>query len=498
MRSLAATAALLPLLLLLQPAAIMGAAPQGRAGGIAATVPIAGEDIRYLATPGTIELKRDDGQVRGSIFYTAYRRTGIDAGEIAARPIAFLFNGGPGSSSAWLHLGAFGPRRLVLGDSGLSIAPAPHRTAANPHSLIDVADLVFIDPIGTGFSRASDLISARSFYSFRGDVRSIAEFIKLYLTAAGRAGSPVILIGESYGAMRACGLAPELEETHGIVVNGVVLISGPIVMGERFPPNLTLPTAAATAHYHGLLEPGLQALDRKRLLEEVGEFADGDYRHTLEGESVDAQTRDRVAGRVRAYTGLPRLRGLSFSLREVRVNAVRQLGVESIGLYDTRVTASERRGIFRGAADDPALEIIREPMAAVMADYLTRELGHETDLSYELLNRIPMWSHAGSKASETLARALQTNRGMRVLVACGYYDTVTPMAVVRKAVEDAPIAPAQRKNLRFENYEGGHMIYTNLPSLKKLSADVRGFIREASKRERGPALIPTAAPAPPI
>ncbi len=286
---------------------------------------------------------------------------------------------------------------------------------------------------------------------------------------------------------------PELEEEHGIVVNGIVLVSGPIVMGKKSPSDQLLPTAAATAHYHGLLSPELQSIDRQKLLQRVGEFVDQAYRPALEAEAIEAETRDLVAAKVSAFTGLRRLRGLSFSLREIRVNTGRELGVESVGIYDARVTSSARGGPFRGATGDPALALIRDPMDSVIQDYLTRELGYNTDLEYKLLHRIPMWNHFGSKASDTLTRALETNRGLQALIVCGYYDTVTPMAVVRRAVEDAEISPEQRQGIEFKNYEGGHMMYTNLPTLQKLSRDVRAFIRKAAKRKRGPALVPTAA-----
>jgi carboxypeptidase C (cathepsin A) len=466
---------------------LLSVAPLG-----AATVEIGGKEIQYRAQPGTITLNNEDGRARGSIFYTAYQRTDLKPKKRNNRPVAFLFNGGPGSSSAWLHLGAFGPKRLVLGAAGLTRPQPPFRTTANRHSLLDVADLVFIDPIGTGFSRAVNVITARSFYGFRDDVRSVAEFIKLYLDQEGRGASPCFLIGESYGAMRACGLAPELEEKHGIVVNGLVLVSGPVVMGKRSTPDLALPTAAATAHYHGLLEPELQALDREELLGRVGRFVKDSYRPALENKEIDADARAAVAAQVRAYTGLSRLRGLKFSLREARVNAIRKLDVESVGIYDVRVT-SERLGMRFRITGDPALMVIRQPMDAVISDYLKGELGYQTEHDYRLMIRIPLWSHSGSQASKTLTRALQTNRGLPVFVASGYYDMVTPMAVVRSAVEDATMTPEQRQNFRFENYEGGHMMYTNLPTLKKLSRDLRAFIRQSAKRKRGPALIPTSS-----
>lgn len=460
------------------------------------SIKIGGERIVYVAQPGTIQLNKDDGRKRGSIFYTSYERANLDAEQRKKRPVAFVFNGGPGSSSAWLHLGAFGPQRLVLGEAGLTKPEAPYRTVDNQYSLLDVADLVFIDPIGTGFSRAVDIITARTFYGFRSDVRSIAEFIKRYLDQEKRTASPCIIIGESYGAMRACGLAPELEEKHGIVVNGLVLVSGPIVMGRTPTPDLVLPTAAATAHYHGLLDEDLQALDRRELHKRVSDFVEKTYAPALHGKRGDGQTRDEIAAQVRAFTGLPRLRGLTFSLRETRVNALRKAGVESIGRYDTRVTSNRRGGPFRGATGDPAMEVIRDPMDGVMERYLTETLGYETDLEYRLMNRMTIWSHSGSKASDTLTRALQTNRGLQVFVASGYYDTVTPMAVVRRAVEEAKFADGQRKNVRFKNYEGGHMMYTNVPALRELSRDVRAFIRKSAKRKRGPALVPISTQGP--
>ena len=473
----------------------LGLATAAGAKGVRASVDVGGKEIHYRALPGEIKLTKKDGGLLGHVFYTAYRRDGLKPKQQVRRPIVFLFNGGPGSSSAWLHLGAFGPRRLVLGEGGLSKPEKPYRTTANQFSLIDVADLVFVDPISTGFSRATNLLTERTFFTFRSDVRANANFIKLYLEQEQRQRSPIFIIGESYGAMRACGLAPELEEKHGVVVNGLVLVSGPIVMGRRFRPQHALPTAAAISHYHGLLDEELQSLDRDELLRKVGKFATETYAPALSRRGIDGDTYREIAAKVRAFTGLRRLRGLEFSLREVRVNTTRALDVESIGLYDARVTSERRNGLFRGATGDPALETIREPMEAVMQNYLTGELGYTTDLDYRLMHRIPMWSHYGSKASDTLTRALQTNRGLRVLVTCGYYDTVTPMAVVRQAVEDAEMTPEQRARIRYKNYEGGHMMYTNLPSLEQLSRDVRAFIREAAKRTRGPALVPTSIPA---
>ena len=477
-----------PLLVLLLLLSALVALPASLS---AASVTIRGKEIGYSARPGNIVLEGEDGKPRGAIYYTAYERAGLDAKQRQRRPVVFLFNGGPGSSSAWLHLGAFGPRRVVLGEGGLVKPERPYAMCANEHSLIDVADLVFVDPIGTGFSRAVDLISARGFYGFRNDVRANAEFIGRYLEQEKRSGSPCILIGESYGAMRVCGLAPELEEKHGIVVNGLVLISGPIVMGKRQPSDLLLSTAAACAHYHGLLGEELQALGREQLLERVDDFVAEVYRPALE-RGVGGDERDRLREQVRSFTGFRPTRDLRFSLREMRVNLSCELEVEAVGVYDARVTSDDRRGLFRGSTGDPALAVISEPMEAVITDYLTGELGYQTEFDYRLLNRIPIWSHSGSRASDTLTRALQTNRGLKVFVASGYYDTVTPMAVVRQAVEDAEMSPAQRAELRFESYEGGHMMYTYLPSLQRLSTDLRGFIRQSAKRKRGPALIPTS------
>ena len=466
--------------------------PPSRAGKRDA-VDIGGKRIGYTATPGTIDLLNDSGGRRGTIFHIAYTRNGVDEKARKKRPIAFVFNGGPGSSSAWLHLGAFGPQRLVLGDAGLTKPEAPHRTTANAHSILDVADLVFIDPIGTGFSRAADIVAARTFYSFRGDVRSVAEFIKLYLEKHERKESPCFLIGESYGAMRACGLVPELEEKHKVVVNGIVLISGPIVMGRRSPSDHLLPTAASIAHYHGLLDDSLQGLPRGELLRRVDSFVEEDYKAALaDPDALDDESYDRIADQVERFTGLDRLRGLSFSLREVRALVGRELDLEGVGVYDARVTTTERSGRFRGAGSDPAMKVIGEPMEAVMGDYLIEDLGFDTDLEYRLLNRMTMWSHRGSRASSTLKRALKTNRGLRVFVATGLYDTVTPTGVVRHAVEEAEMTPEQRKGIEYRNYEGGHMMYTNIPELERLSGDVRKFIRSAAKRKRGPALVPVS------
>ena len=266
-----------------------------------------GKKIDYVATAGTMVLKDEDGKPQASVFYTAYIKTGEDA---ATRPVTFCFNGGPGSSSVWLHMGAFGPRRVAFTDDGQPLPP-PARLVENEGSLLDLTDLVFIDPVSTGFSRAADEKNAKQFHGVQEDLTSVGEFIRLYTTRAGRWKSPKYLAGESYGTTRAAALANHLQSRLGMRLNGVLLVSAVLNFGTiRFdegndlPYALYLPGYAATAWYHKKLEPGLQK-ELKATLAEAEAFAKGEYQQALhKGLDLSDVERKAVAAKVAKYTGL--------------------------------------------------------------------------------------------------------------------------------------------------------------------------------------------------
>ena len=279
-------------------------------------VEIAGKAVAYTATAGRMLLREEEGKKRASFFFTAYSRDDVD--DPANRPIVFSFNGGPGSSSAWLLLGAFGPRRVLMDDEGFRVPP-PGRLVANEHSILDVADLVFIDPVGTGFSRAIPGEEAKKFHHFKKDIESVGEFIRTYLTRHERWASPKFLAGESYGTTRSAGVAAHLFSRHGLYFNGLVLVSSTLNFqtigfdsstwtfnrGNDLPYVVFLPTYAAAAWYHGRLEDDLQSLPLREFLDVVEKFAAGDYALGLfQGERLSGDEAADIARRVARFTGL--------------------------------------------------------------------------------------------------------------------------------------------------------------------------------------------------
>src|SRR6185436_15394077 len=366
-------------------------------------ISLGGAEIPYTATAGTLLLKEEDGRPRASVFFVAYTRDGVK--DLAGRPVTFTFNGGPGSSSVWLHLGAFGPRRVAMDDEGLS-APLPGRLVDNAESLLDVTDLVFIDPVTTGFSREVPGEDPGEFHGVRGDIESVGEFIRLWTSRYGRWASPKFLAGESYGTTRAAGLANYLQERHGMYFSGVALISSILNFqtarfnaGNDLPYPLFLPTYTATAWYHKKLPPDLQQGGLKNALAEAERFAMGEYPAALmKGSDLsDAERRD-VAARLSRLTGLSPEYLLEVQLRPVIYNVVKELlrgEGQRVGRLDSRF-----RGIDRGGDDedfdlDPSYAAIQGVYTAALNHYVRQDLEFQSDLPYEILtDRVRPWSYA--------------------------------------------------------------------------------------------------------
>ena len=459
-----------------------------------------GKTCEYTARAGTMALKDEAGEEKARIFYVSYE---LEAEERRKRPVTFAFNGGPGAASVWLHLGALGPVKVELGEDG-RVKPPPARLSANPHSWLPFTDLVFVDPVGTGFSREepSDGQSGESFYGVQEDIESVGEFVRLYLTRGERWLSPKFLVGESYGAVRAAGLSKHLHEEFGIALNGVVLVSpaldfDTILFGSPndLPYPLFLPSYAATARYHGLLAPEWRQKPLEELLAEVEEFALGEYLGALaRGGGLSKAEEERVAAKLAAYTGLdPKLVRLA-GLRVPQSRFVKELLRDRrriVGRMDSTVTGPDPEPVNHPhAAYDPSLEPLYGPFSTGINAYLRQDLEFETDLPYEFLNaevnRSWDWGSSSNRSqgyvdfSDALHDALLVNPWLRVLVAGGYYDLATPYFTVQYALDRMRLEPELQDNISFEKYEGGHMMYTRQDVLSRFTDRAREFYARSS------------------
>jgi carboxypeptidase C (cathepsin A) len=444
------------------------------------------------------EDEKEGEKARATIFYVAYmaeRPEGVpESDHLARRPITFAFNGGPGSSSVWLHLGLLGPRRVVLEQDG-RVLPPPYRLVNNDFSLLDRTDLVFIDPVTTGFSRAAPGESDKQFHGFKPDIESVGDFIRLYISRAGRWASPRYLIGESYGTTRAGGLAGYLQERHGLYLNGIMLISVVLnfmtldfVPGNDLPHILFLPSFAATAWYHGLLDEELSA-DLDRTLAEVEAFALGDYTLALmQGDALPAERRAEIASKVARYTGLSQRYVEQTNLRVNIHRFVKELLRDkrrTIGRLDSRFTGIDRDAAGEGHEYDPSYAIIQGAYTGTLNDYVRRELGFESDLPYEILTeRVYPWKfddhqNAYVNVGETLRKAMSMNPHLRVFVANGRYDLATPYLATEYTFNHLELDESLRSNIRMTYFKAGHMMYIHDPSLAQLKQDLDTFLDDA-------------------
>lgn len=468
------------------------------------TLGIGGRELRYTVTTGTLVLREeaeksgdggltaDGDKPRATIFFVAYT---LDDAEPASRPITFAFNGGPGSSSVWLHLGLFGPRRVLLDDDG-NAPPPPFRLVDNECTLLEQSDLVFIDPVNTGYSRVVAGEAAKQFHGFKRDIESVGDFIRLYTSRYGRWLSPKFLAGESYGTTRAGGLAGYLQERHGLYLNGLMLVSAVLNFqtlefdpGNDLPYILFLPTYAATAFYHRRLAPELQA-DLRATLAEVEAFALGDYALALlRGDALEPDRRAEVAARLARYTGLSveYVERSNLRVRDDRfVKELLRAERRTVGRLDSRFTGVDRDAAGERTEFDPSYAVIQGPYTAAFNDYVRRELAFASDLPYEILSgRVHPWSFGDHEnryvdVAETLRQAMTTNPHLRVHIASGYDDLATPYFATEYTVAHMGLDPSLRGNLAVSYYEAGHMMYVHRESLVRLCRELAGFVTSAA------------------
>jgi carboxypeptidase C (cathepsin A) len=446
--------------------------------------------LAYTATAGRIALRQevhDDDTftghvVKADVFLTSYT---LNAANPRERPVTFAFNGGPGSSSVWLHLGLLGPRRVLMGDVG-ELRPPPYGLADNAETLLTVSDLVFIDPISTGYSRAAKGEKSKDFHGYQADLESVAEVIRLWTSRNGRWMSPKYLCGESYGTLRAAGLAEHLQDRYGLYLNGLMLISSVLDAGtlessghNDLPYALFLPTFAAVANYHGL--HGDRSL--RDVLDDAEDFALGEYRRALDDGNRRTES---VVQRLAALTGLSEdfLDRVNLRVEEWRFFA--EL------LRPRRRTVGRLDGRFLGwAADagqerlsaDPSYHAIQGPYTAAFNHYVRSELSYANDLPYEILtDRVQPWSYKEFEGqhvhvADKLAAAMRANPHLRVYVASGYYDAATPYFATRHTFAHLAIPAELRGNIQYADFEAGHMMYVHEPSRLTQSAQLANFVR---------------------
>lgn len=471
-------------------------------------VKIGEQKIRYTATSGTMILKEevdakeddnlDNEKPKAAIFFTAYAlekdESTPDAEHRRERPITFSFNGGPGSSSVWLHMGLLGPRRVKMMDDG-EMPPPPFELVDNDFSLLDVTDLVFIDPVTTGYSRSVSGEDPKQFHDFQKDIESVGDFIRLYTTRYRRWTSPKFLIGESYGTTRSAGLAGYLQERHGMYLNGIMLISSILnfqtarfIPGNDFPYILFLPTYAAAAWYHGRLDDDLQK-DLRNTLDEVEAFALGEYSTALmKGDSLGSKEHDAIVQKLARYTGLTSDYIEQTNLRVEIMRFTKELLRDerrTTGRLDTRFKGIDRDAAGESWEFDSSLAAITGPYTATLNDYIRTELEFESDLPYEILtSRVQPWSYEQHQnqyinVAETLRKAMSINRYLKVFVGNGYYDLATPYFATMYTFNHMDLDDSLRNNISMGFYEAGHMMYIHLPSLEKLKADLADFVQSA-------------------
>jgi len=449
---------------------------------------VGGSPLAYTATAGTLALKDAVGKLRANVFFVAYTKDGVPAG---SRPIAFVFNGGPGSASVWLHMGLVGPKRVQMGDDGFQPAP-PYSLVDNDDSLLDVADVVAIDAISTGYSRMAEGEEGKNFHGVRQDIEAFSDFIRLYLTRFNRWSSPKYLLGESYGTVRSAGLSADLQARHGIELNGIILVSSVIdfstlseAPGNELNYASFFPTLTATAWYHKRLAADLQAMDIAKVSEESRRFVWGEYMTALlKGSRLTAAERKDIAAKVARLSGLStdfvEQANLRISPGRFRKELLRDQRL-TLGRLDSRYTALDRDAAGETSEFDPSNTALQGAYTAVFTDYLRNQLKWESDLPYYTSGNVRPWEYEQGRflnLTDNLRSAMARNPFLHVFVANGYYDMATPFAGTEYTFDHLGFEKTYADRVSMGYYEGGHMMYSRPNMLKALKNDMARFIKK--------------------
>jgi carboxypeptidase C (cathepsin A) len=454
------------------------------------TTTIQGQRVPYRATAGNQPVWNAEGEPVATLFYVYYERT--DVRERSRRPLVISFNGGPGSASVWMHIGYTGPHFLHIDGEGFPIQPYGVRD--NPHSILDVADIVYIDPVSTGFSRIVGDAAREQFFGVNEDIEYLARWIDTFVSRQGRWTSPKFLIGESYGTNRVSGLALRLQTAHWMYLNGVILVSPTgLGIGRDGPIGraLTLPYFAATAWYHGALQPELQGRDLDVLLPEVEEFTVNQLVPALtRGGSLTDEQRRTVARAIARYAGLSEQvvldHNLSVPTSFFWKELLRERGL-TVGRLDSRYRGVDRADAGERYDYDPALTAWNHAFTPAINHYLRNVLGYRTDLQYWIFGPVHPWNRTGDTTGEGLRAAMAQNPYLHLLVQSGYFDGGTDYFSAKYTLWNMDPAGRLRSRTRFEGYRSGHMMYLRQDDLAKSNEHIREFIRQAISAAAVPA-----------
>jgi carboxypeptidase C (cathepsin A) len=484
-----------------KPPAEANAPPKEESSVTDHTIKIGGQTIAYKATAATILLKDDKGEPTASIYSTSYART--DLKDVTQRPIAFIYNGGPGSASLWLHMGAFGPRRVVT-QNAAPTGSGPYQLVDNAYSLLDKTDMVFIDPVGTGFSRAVGKAQNKDFWGVDQDVKSLAQFIQIYLSRSGRWNSPKFLIGESYGTFRSVALGNYLQDHDGIYINGIVLISSVLDLdtlefntGDDMPYIFYVPSYAASAWYYKTLKN--RPDDLEVFLKDARQFASTEYAQALmKGSNLGDAEKADIAKKLSGFTGLDEdylvKANLRVTLAQFEAELQRSRGL-TVGRYDARYSGPTYDLLTENAEYDPSYAAVSGAFVAAVNAYLREDLKFSPELPYEALpegiSSAWDWKHnAGPphfgprppSVEDDMVQAFIENSSLQVQVENGFFDMATPFFATEYTMDHLGLPPNLRGRIHFEYYPSGHMIYLNEKTLPVLKSNIADFIDSATKR----------------
>jgi carboxypeptidase C (cathepsin A) len=459
---------------------------------------IGGETVPYTATTGTLPVYDERGMPEAAVFFVYYRRA--DVQDATRRPLFISFNGGPGSSSVWMHLGYTGPRRVMIDDEGNPVQP--YGLQDNPHSILDVADIVFVDPVNVGLSRPVEGTEAARFFGVNPDIEYLGRWIRTFVDRMDRWASPKYLIGESYGTTRVAGLSHELQTAQKIFLNGVVLVS-PTGLGiDRDGPvgdALALPHYTATAWYHGALEPELQERDLDDLLPEVERFTVETYIPSLvQGGFLEARERERIAGEVGRWAGVSSDfvddLNLVIPISTWRKELLRDQGL-TVGRLDARYQGVDRMAAGMSYDYDPAMAAWNHAFTPAM-NLVLHELGWETDLTYITIGGpVRPWIRQGDTTGEDLRQAMAENPYLKTLIQAGVYDGGTDYFSAKYTMWHLDPSGRLRDKMRFETYRSGHMMYLRDEDLATSNQHIREFIEWSTPEPGEPALWGRRTPA---